>query len=468
MADRSMAFTFLGRDRGASRTFRRIGDEADRAQGRISNFAAGLAGGALAAGLVSFGKNSVEAFKESEQSAIRLDQAFAKFPKLADTNRAALDGLSESLAKKTKYDDDATASAQATLAQFGLTGKQIETLTPLVQDYASKTGKDLSAAAEAVGKATMGQGKALKDVGLNLKDAGSQGKNFDNVMQGLRAQVGGFAQAEGATASGQSAILANQFGEIQETVGAKLVPALASLAAVLLTVVEFIQRNGDAISIVVGVVGTLAGGLFIATKVVAAFNAVAIAMGSSMTIALGPVGLIIIAIAALVAGLVIAYKRSETFRNIVNKAFDGIKQGASFLKDAVIGYFQLIANIWLTVVGVLVGGAAKAFGWVPGIGPKLKTAAEEFGKFKDTVNSTLDGLKDQEIKIGLDTRSAQQKKADLFDSGTANGAGGGRRVTGGTGDVYLDGKKVGVIVAPGVTNEQNKNAKRGAKTRALR
>lgn len=44
-----------------------------------------------------------------------------------------------------------------------------------------------------------------------------------------------------------------------------------------------------------------------------------------------PIGLVVVAIAALVAGIVLAYKRSETFREIVNAAFQAIGAAARWL-----------------------------------------------------------------------------------------------------------------------------------------
>jgi hypothetical protein len=65
-------------------------------------------------------------------------------------------------------------------------------------------------------------------------------------------------------------------------------------------------------------------------------------------------------------------------------------------------YFKLVSSIWLTVVGVLVNGAAKAFGWVPGIGGKLKKAAEKFNEFKDKVNRALSGVhKDVNVTVHM-------------------------------------------------------------------
>lgn len=193
---------------------------------------------ALGATLVAFGATSIKAFSDSEQAQVKLNDAFEKFPNLADTNVGALNALNAELQKKTRFDDEAYAAAQATLAQYGLTGQQLKDLTPLVADFAAKTGKDLPSAASAVGKALLGQGRALKGVGIDFVDAGSTGANFTQIMAGLRTQVGGFAEKEGQTAAGKAEILKNQFGELQEKVGALLVPALSTLVSALTPLIE--------------------------------------------------------------------------------------------------------------------------------------------------------------------------------------------------------------------------------------
>jgi uncharacterized coiled-coil DUF342 family protein len=241
----TLSFDVLWRDRGATRGMQKLGQETDIAQRRYAAFgrAAAVAGLVVAAAAVKFGKDSVRAYTEAQTSQVKLQSAFAKFPALADTNINALRGLNTELAKKTRFDDDATASGQAVLAQFKLTGQQITQLTPLLQDYAARTGKDLPSAATTLGKAVMGNGRALKAVGINFKDTGTEAGNFEQIVAGLRTQVGGFAQQEGKTAAGQIAILKNQFGELQEAVGAKLVPALSKGVGLLTDFVGFIDEN---------------------------------------------------------------------------------------------------------------------------------------------------------------------------------------------------------------------------------
>lgn len=70
------------------------------------------------------------------------------------------------------------------------------------------------------------------------------------------------------------------------------------------------------------------------------------ALNAAMTA--NPIGLVIVAIAALVGGIVLAYKKSETFRNIVNKAFSAVKRVVmpviNWLKTAVPAGFQTVVS----------------------------------------------------------------------------------------------------------------------------
>jgi hypothetical protein len=411
VAQLSLAFSILAKD-NASKEFDRVGDAADRAGKKGDGFGKLVKAGVAAAGVAvaAFAKSSVTAFVESEQSSVRLDEALRKFPATADVTRASFDQLNAALAQKTKFDDDATASGQAVLAQFQLTGTQIQELTPLLQDYAAKTGKDLPTAAEDLGKALLGQGRSLKEVGIEFTDTGSTAGNFDQIMGGLRKQVGGFATAEGQTAAGQAAILTNRFGEVQEQVGAKLVPVLSDLAAKLLTATDFVQRNSTAVSILTATVGTAAAGLFVAVKATAAFNAVALAMGSSVTIALGPVGLIIIALAALAAGVVVAYKKSETFRDIVSGAMEAVK-----------GAFLTLSSAALGVISAILGGyqeLATAAGKLPGpLGAPFRAAAEAIGGAKlkvDALKAGIEVLKGKNVTIDADTGPARRATDQLL------------------------------------------------------
>lgn len=59
-----------------------------------------------------------------------------------------------------------------------------------------------------------------------------------------------------------------------------------------------------------------------------------------------------------------------------------------------------LMNVTLDAFGAIINGAADTFGWVPGLGPQLKTAAGKFNTFRDQVNAALSGIKDQKVTVG--------------------------------------------------------------------
>jgi acid phosphatase family membrane protein YuiD len=77
---------------------------------------------------------------------------------------------------------------------------------------------------------------------------------------------------------------------------------------------------------------------------------------------------------------------------------------------------RAVVNVFLAMVGSIISGAAKAFGWVPGLGPKLKTAAARFAAFQQDVNRALSGIHNRKVSVTAETKVLS---TDL---------GGGRRV----------------------------------------
>jgi len=107
----------------------------------------------------------------------------------------------------------------------------------------------------------------------------------------------------------------------------------------LVSVFKFVKDN---ISLVIPVVGALVAafatfkiaGLItsfagLATKV-AGFVSAAGGIGPAITMALGPVGLIVIGVAALAAGMIYAYRESETFRAIVQDVWVKVQEAVGY------------------------------------------------------------------------------------------------------------------------------------------
>ncbi len=122
-----------------------------------------------------------------------------------------------------------------------------------------------------------------------------------------------------------------------------LIPALDGVA----TGFEFLSRNAD---IVVPIVTALAIG--IAAALVPAFIGWATAAGAAAIatlVALAPLIAIGVAVAAVAAGLIFAYRESETFRDIVNGAFELVGE----VVEGVLGFFiDRLGNVVGTLRGV--------------------------------------------------------------------------------------------------------------------
>lgn len=138
---------------------------------------------------------------------------------------------------------------------------------------------------------------------------------------------------------------------------------------------------------VVGKIGALIG--VTAAETAATEGATAAQTGLNASLLANPIGLIIIAIVALVGAFVLAWKHSETFRDIVRGALGAVHDGAIALwnffkdlpaklwgitmavKDAILWpyktAFNAIAKLWNNTVGQL---AFSVPDWVPGLGGK--------------------------------------------------------------------------------------------------
>lgn len=337
-AKRSITFPIYATDK-ASPTMRDVGRTAGNMGDSFRKVGAAIGVGLAVAGAaaVKFGIDSVQAFAAAQEAQNKLNFAYEKFPALADVSIDAIRRLNSSLALKTRYDDDATASAQAVLAQFGLTGDQLIRLTPLLQDYAARTGKDLTGAAEDLGRALLGQGRALKVIGLDLTDTGTLAGNFDALMAGLASTVGGFAEKDAETAAGKLDILRNRFGEVQEAVGEALMPALDRLLSWIegdgLNSLEkfaawFAEDGILAVQSFVDTISQMAEDGTLVPNILAGIAAITAAQwGMNAAMAANPVGLVIAGLVALGALGIAVATNWNTVTQIVASSVGGIVIG---------------------------------------------------------------------------------------------------------------------------------------------
>lgn len=284
-------------------------------QRRVQNF-----GIAATAALVAFGAASVKAYAERSMAQDKLNFALAKSPALMNLNAEALAGYNTELASKVAIDDDVIAGAEAVLARFAQNEDQLKNLTELSADYARVTGTDITTAAGTVGKALLGNTRALKALGISYTATGNAAKDAAAIQQLLNDKIGGFAEQFAGTAQGKLEELNRQFGELQETVGQALLPALETLMDVTKPVLEAygnlpkpVQQTAFAVALLGSVAMAAGPRILVMKKALDESNvtmATTQARAKGAAVALGKGGLVAAMFAAVAAGAYLGDKLS--------------------------------------------------------------------------------------------------------------------------------------------------------------
>lgn len=255
MADitKSVKFLLLGEDKTASKSLKGVGDQSDKTHGKLDGLKKGakIAGAAIGAGLLvagaaalDFGKDSLAAFAEADKAQKQLEDAYKRFPAIASVNIDALRKYNEAIQRKTGADADDIASGQSVLARYKLTGEQLKSMTPLLVDYAERTGKSIPDAAKSLGKALGGSSKAAKELGFDFKASKDPAANYEQIMRGLKGTVGGYAESL-PEAEKKQKILQASFGDLQEAVGEKLQPVMIGLIDAGQGVMDWLEENPE-------------------------------------------------------------------------------------------------------------------------------------------------------------------------------------------------------------------------------
>lgn len=157
------------------------------------------------------------------------------------------------------------------------------------------------------------------------------------------------------------------FSGIAATIITKLTPAIAGLAGFLTEHAQVVKIATAAVVAFLAVQKTAAGFLAIQAaggliayikqmRVVTSVTKIwaGIQAAFNLIMAANPIVLVTLAVAALVAGVIIAYKNSETFRKIVQGAWEGIKTAVK----ATVDFFT--QTVWPVLKGIFQGIADAA------------------------------------------------------------------------------------------------------------
>jgi hypothetical protein len=324
-----------------------------------AGFQAAFAPAALALGGLAFAaKGWVAEAEAGRQSSARLSQVFAQMGDASGKAAADAEAYASSLSKSIGVDDDVIKATQAKLATFSALSSEVGRTSGMF-DRATQAAHDMAAAGfgEASGNAVQ-LGKALQDPIKGITALAKSGVTFTQVekdkikalvasgksleaqqiiMKAVETQVGGVAAATVTS----SAKMETAWGATQEALGTALLPVVDKAADLFSDLAGWVEENRDTAMALVGALAAVAGiivAVNLAMKAFAAYQAIVKAATVAWTgvqwllnaaMLANPIGLVILAIVALVAIFAVAWAKSETFRKIVTGAWEGIKSAAS-------------------------------------------------------------------------------------------------------------------------------------------
>ena len=302
-----------------------------------------------AAALGAIGYAAIGATKAAMEDAAAQEHLSGVLKRTTGATDAAVKSMEDWISKTSRatgVSDDELRPAMETLVTATGDAQLAQKDLKRALDISAASGKSVADVSKAMALAHTGQTAKLEKLVPGLSATAKASDDMNVIMAELAKTTGG-AMAESAdTAAGQMKIMKNQTAELQESLGMALLPVVEALVPMMVALADVAAENTTAIKILIGVVAGIAAAILAvnaALKVVTAaqylWTAATKAAQAAQwlwnaALSANPIGLIIIALAALAAGMVIAYQRSETFRNIVDNAMDRVKDAVNAVDRA--------------------------------------------------------------------------------------------------------------------------------------
>jgi hypothetical protein len=321
------------------------GAKAQFALGKAALPAAAAIGG-LAVVIGDATKAAIEDAKAQELLALAIE----KNTLAGEANVRAAEAYIEATMMSAAVADDVLRPALATLVQTTGDLQYSQELLNASLDISAATGTELSAVTDAVAKAYAGNTKALGNMVPAVRGLIKDGASLDEIMQALNATVGGAAVVAANSAEGRMKRLSLTIGETKESIGAAFLPILEKLLPYLQRFAEYAQNNSDTIVKVMLAVGALASAILVLNTAVKVITASQIVLNAVM--AANPVGLVVVAVAALVAGFMVLVEKTGSVKN----AF-------MTMGNFIMGIFEAIANNFVGMINAII----KAINVLPGV-----------------------------------------------------------------------------------------------------
>lgn len=331
----------------------------------------------------------------ANRTANQLNAVLTSTKGAAGVSADSIKQMATELQKVTTVGDDAIITGQTMLLSFTKIGKDVfpkatETLLDMavaMNDGATPSAGQLSSQAIQLGKALNNPTEglsALTRVGVTFTDA--QKKQIETMQKAgdiagaqkvilaeLSTEFGGRAREAAETFSGRMEQMNNRVGDLKENLGNALIPVLEKLVGFVEQAISAFEGLSPAtqktIALAAGaaVAFALIGGPillligFIPT-IIAGFTAIG-TIAAAMWIAItGPIGLVVLAIAGVGAGIYLLVKYWDEVKTAVLGIVDQIYAGIVVVFDAIVSYLMIPLEAIKLIIAIAFGVIVELFG----------------------------------------------------------------------------------------------------------
>ncbi len=381
----------------------KVADKTTSMKDKMLGVGKAVAAGVATAAVIEFGKASINAAADADDAMDAINAAFgsasgeiANFAKGAADNMGLSTAAYETMAAKTGNLLQSVGISNTDAA------KSTEILSSRAADMAAIWGTSTEDAMDAINKGLTGATKGLQQFGVKISaneiEARAMAKGYVDASgkvtdagKAIAAQeliLEKTSNVQGAWADNskdlgsQQEILKAKMENLQATLGQKLLPIVVQLMSMAQPILNFLAANANWL---VPIAGVIAG-------VVVAIKAWTIAQTAlNIVLSANPLGLIVIAIAAVVAGIVLMYNKVDWFRDFVDAAMKAIVGFFQTFWDIVMAIFHWISDNWPTILAILTGPIGMA---VLIITKNWDTIKDAFGAAIDFIKTTISTVYD--------------------------------------------------------------------------
>ena len=301
-------------------------------------------------------------------------------------------------------DEVQLAGAQEMATYLGETDS-LKKLIPVMNDMIAQqyglgaSSESAAQIASMLGKVMNGQTEALSRYGYSFTEAqaavlkfGTESERAAVLASVVSESVGGMNEALANTDAGKQQQAANAFGDMKERIGAMLEPSRSILG--------FLSDVGSGVGNITQLctstkaAGTALNGLLHVTeawnKAVKASKVFMVALQFTMSSL--PIGWIVAGIAAVAAGLVLAYQKIEPFRKACDWLYSSLKNVGKWIYDKLTPAFnklsEVVSYIWGKLSALFGISESKTADTVMATGNAFDDASVSADKYMDMLKNT--------------------------------------------------------------------------------